>query len=67
MLFIFDKLDEILFSLSPIFDKLDEILFSLSPIFDNSPNFLSYPLSFNKILDIYIAFSISFSTSLIFL
>ena len=49
---IFDKLDEILFSLSHIFDKLDETLFSLSPIFDNSPNFLSYPLSFNKILDI---------------
>ena len=45
---IFDKLDEILFSLSPIFDKLDEILFSLSPIFDNPSNLLSYSLSFKK-------------------
>ena len=33
VLFIFDKLEEILFSLSLIFDKLEEILFSLSPIF----------------------------------
>ena len=50
-----------------IIPKLDEILFSLSSIFDKSSNLLSYSLSFNKILDIYIAFSISFSTDSIFL
>ena len=62
----FFKLDEMLFSLFPIFDKLDEILFSLFPIFDKSLNFSSCSLSFNKILDIFIEFSILFSTDSIF-
>ena len=48
------------------FSKLDEILFLFVSIFDKSPNFSSYPLSFNNILDICIEFSISFSTDLIF-
>ena len=64
---IFPKLDEMLFSLFSIFPKVDEMLFSLFPIFDKSLNFSSYSLSFNKILDICIEFSISFSTNSIFL
>ena len=67
ILFIFVRLDEMLFLFVSICPKLDEILFSLFPIFDKSLNFSSYSLSFNKILDICINFSISTSIDSIFL